>query len=188
MERLAEAVGMAPEPFVARYFEERGPYDRGDYSPANYWARVVPATTILSDELIDTLRQWDVEMWSDINREMTDWLREVRAAGLKTALLSNMPEDMAVHARRSFDWLPHLDYVLLSCEVRMIKPDHAIYERCLDGLGLRPFEACFIDDRDANVRAARETGLTALRFQTVESLRKDLAGIGVPVLPRASSN
>jgi FMN phosphatase YigB (HAD superfamily) len=84
--------------------------------------------------------------------------------------------------------LQHLNCVILSCEVRLIKPDYAIYKRCLEGIELLPFEACFIDDRDANVRAARDAGLTALRFQTVESLRNDLMGIGIPVLPRARSN
>ena len=188
IERMAGGAGLDPETFAARYYRERGPYDRGDLSPADYWSRVVSDTVVLGEGLLGTLRQWDVEMWSDVDRDMTEWLHEARAAGLKTALLSNMHPDMALYARRSFDWLQHLDCVILSCEVRLIKPDYAIYKRCLEGIELLPFEACFIDDRDANVRGARDAGLTALRFQTVESLRNDLMGIGIPVLPRARSN
>ena len=188
MERMARDAGLDPETFDVRYYQERAPYDRGELNPADYWSRVVSGNVALGEELLGTLRQRDVEMWSDINRDMTEWLYEVHAAGLKTALLSNMHPDMALHARRSFDWLQHLDCVILSCEVRLVKPGYAIFKRCLEDLELLPFEACFIDDRDENVKAARETGLTAPRFQTVESLRDDLRGIGIPVLPIARQN
>ncbi len=185
IERMARAAGLDPATFATRYHQERGLYDRGDVSPRDYWSRVVADPAALSDELVNRLRQWDVEMWSDLNGAMIEWLYEVHAAGFKTAVLSNMHGDMALHVRRSYGWLRYLDCVILSCEVRLIKPDPAIYERCLEGLGLRPFEACFIDDREVNVQAARDCGLTALQFHTVDSLRNDLQEIGVPVLPRA---
>lgn len=186
LERMASSTGIAPEVFAERYQQERGPYDRGDYSPEEYWSRVAAENIALDDGLLQSLRQWDVEMWSDLNPQMTGWLDELHGAGLKTAMLSNMHADMAAHVRRSFDWLQRLDYVVLSCELRLIKPDRAIYERCVAGLALQPSETCFIDDREINVQAAREAGLAALRFQTVEQLREDLTRLGIPVLPRAN--
>jgi FMN phosphatase YigB (HAD superfamily) len=50
------------------------------------------------------------------------------AFGLKTALLSNMHLDMAPYARRTFGCLQRLDFSAISCEVRLIKPERAIYE------------------------------------------------------------
>jgi putative hydrolase of the HAD superfamily len=185
IERLAHLAGLNPESFAARYHQERNPYDRGDLTPADYWSKVVSGTVVLNDELVGTLRRLDVEMWSDVNHEMTEWLREVRAAGLKTALLSNMHPDMAEHVK-SFDWLRQLDCATLSCEVRAIKPDRAIYERCLERLQLPGSEVCFIDDREVNVQGAREAGMKAFRFLALDGLRADLAGIGFPVLPRAN--
>ena len=187
IERMAGAAGLDTATFTTRYHQERGAYDRGDVSPRDYWSRVVADPAALSDEWVNRLRQWDVEIWSDLNGAMIDWLYEVHAAGFRTAVLSNMHPDMALHVRRSFGWLRYLDCVILSCEVHLIKPDPAIYQRCLEGLGLRPFETCFIDDREANVQAARDGGLTALPFHTVDSLRNDLQRLGVPVLPRAGS-
>ena len=143
---------------------------------------------VLDEQTVGALRRLDVEMWSGINRDMTDWLHQLRAAGLKTALLSNMHPDMALHVREAFDWVRQLDCVVLSCELRLIKPDRAIYERCVRGLELQPSEVCFIDDREVNVQGARDAGLTALRFETVEALRNDLAGIGVSILPRVGSS
>jgi putative hydrolase of the HAD superfamily len=188
MDRMAEVARLDLEDFTARYFRERGLYDRGDLASVDYWHKVVSDSAVLDDKCIDTLRRWDVEMWSDLNREMTAWFHEVHAAGIRTALLSNMHFDMAEHARRSFDWLRQLDHVTLSCEVRMVKPEPGIYKHSVEGLGVLPAEACFIDDREENVLAARDAGLMAIRFQNLEILRRDLTDIGFPVLPGPALN
>jgi putative hydrolase of the HAD superfamily len=184
--RMTDALKLDPETFAARYEQGRGPYDRGDVSFGDYWSAVSAGSVTLDYDLIDQLRRWDVEMWTDVDREMTEWLGRVQASGLKTAVLSNMHVDMAAHARRTFTWLNRLDSVTLSCEVRLVKPERAIYERCLEGVALRPEQALFIDDREVNVRAAREAGLRALRFESVERLRSDLEGLGIRVLPATS--
>jgi putative hydrolase of the HAD superfamily len=181
--RMAEALGLDAETFAARYQFDRGPYDRGDLSPAEYWSGLAGGAVPFDDGLLDTLREWDVDLWSHINPDMADWMDRVSAAGYQTALLSNMHVDMAAYARQNFDWLARLDCVVLSCEVRLVKPETAIYRRCLEGLSLQTFEALFIDDREVNVRAARHAGFVSLRFESVEKLREDLADMGFPVLP-----
>jgi FMN phosphatase YigB (HAD superfamily) len=67
----------------------------------------------------------------------------------------------------------------------LIKPDAAIYEHTLRGLGVRPEEALFVDDREVNVQAARDLGIRAVQFRSVEKLREDLKGIGFSILPVA---
>lgn len=182
-ERMADVLGLDSETFAFRYHKERGPYDRGDLSPADYWSRVQANGGAPDEDALGKLRLWDVEIWSEINHDMTEWLGRVHAAGFKTALLSNMHPDMAVHARRTFEWLQHLDCLILSCEIHLIKPDRKIYQLCLERLGLRPFQALFIDDREVNTSAAAEVGLMTLRFEAVELLRRDLARLGFPILP-----
>lgn len=184
---MAAAARLDPAAFTERYFQERDAYDRGDLSTAAYWTKVAHDSAPLDRQSVDQLSAWDIEMWSDINRDMTGWLEALHSAGFKTAILSNMPPDMAQHARRSFEWLQHVDCVVLSCEVRVIKPDPRIYLRCVEGLGLAPAETCFIDDKEVNVSAARDAGLRALRFESVESLRRDLPALGISVLPRISA-
>jgi putative hydrolase of the HAD superfamily len=183
IKRLADALRLDPETFAARYEKGRGAYDRGDVSSGDYWSAVSEGSVALDYDLIDQLRRWDVEMWSDVDSDMTEWLGRVQASGLKTAVLSNMHPDMATYARRTFTWLSAFDSLTLSCEVRLIKPERAIYERCLKSVALRPEQALFIDDREVNVLAAREAGLRALRFESVEGLRSDLDGLGMRVLP-----
>jgi len=122
-------------------------------------------------------------MWSRINVEMIDWLEQLRAAGLTTALLSNMQFDMAAHARKNFAWFAHFDHQILSCEIKLIKPDAAIFRHTVERIDVRPEQALFVDDREANIEAAREVGLKALRFEGVGQLRGDLQKIGFGILP-----
>jgi HAD superfamily hydrolase (TIGR01509 family) len=117
---------------------------------------------------------------------MIRWIESLSETGLKTALLSNMIPDMAVHARRKFSWLNKLTYQVLSCEVRLVKPDRAIYERCLEGLRVTPSETLFVDDSEINVQAARALGITSIRFQSVEQLRDELAASPLATLPPIS--
>ena len=49
----------------------------------------------------------------------------------------------------------------------------------LDKLGTRPEETLFIDDKEANIDAARALGLLAIQFSTIEKLREDLIASGL---------
>jgi 2-haloacid dehalogenase len=65
--------------------------------------------------------------------------------------------------------------IVVSGEVRLLKPDPAIYYLALDLFGLRPADALFIDDREINVYAALSVGMGAHLFTTAEELRARLA-------------
>jgi putative hydrolase of the HAD superfamily len=183
--RMARTFQIEPERFLERYIPTRGPYDQGLLSAEEYWANFARDAGVEIDAArIETLRTWDTGMWSRINVEMIDWLEKVHAAGWTTALLSNMQFDMAAHARKNFAWFAHFDYQILSCELRLIKPDAAIFRHTVERLGVRPQEALFVDDREANVEAAREVGLHAIQFKSVEQLRVELEKMRFEILPR----
>jgi HAD superfamily hydrolase (TIGR01509 family) len=92
---------------------------------------------------------------------------------------------MISHLRENFDWLDLFDFKTFSAEVRLIKPDAAIYEHTLRGLGVKPEETLFVDDREINVQAARELGIRAVRFQSIEQLREELEAMEFSILPGA---
>ena len=84
---------------------------------------------------------------------------------------------------REFAWLDQFDHLTFSAEVRLIKPDPAIYEHSLRGVGVTPSEALFVDDKEPNVQGARAVGIRAIRFRSVEQFRNELGELGFPVLP-----
>jgi FMN phosphatase YigB (HAD superfamily) len=67
----------------------------------------------------------------------------------------------------------------------LIKPDPAIYEHTLRGLGVTASEALFLDDREVNIRAAQALGIYAVRFESIEKLRRELSTASFPILPAA---
>jgi putative hydrolase of the HAD superfamily len=182
--RMARIFHVDPQSFLPIYTESRDPYDRGDLLPEEYWhAFASQAGVTLSGDMIEELRRWDVEMWSRTNGPMILWLENLRSAGLKTAILSNMPVDMVTHVRRNFPWMKHFDHQIFSADVRRVKPEPAIYEYSLDVLKVPASEVLFVDDRDANLEQARAAGMRGIRFRSVNQFRDDLHALGFNVLP-----
>ncbi len=185
IERLALLFQMDPRTFLPIYLETRAPYDRGDLLPSEYWQKFATQAGVkITADAIEQARQFDLDLWSDINDAMILWVQELHAAGFKTAILSNMPTDMATHVRKNFAWISHFDYHIFSGEVRSVKPEPEIYQHCIGALEVKPSEALFIDDRDVNLQQARAAGIHGIRFQSVEQLRKDLQSLGFTILPK----
>jgi putative hydrolase of the HAD superfamily len=189
IERLASIFQMDPRTFLPIYLETRAPYDRGDLLPGEYWRKFAAQAGVeIAADTIEQARQLDLELWSHVNDAMILWVQQLHAAGFKTAILSNMPTDMATHMRENFAWISHFDQQIFSGEVRSVKPEPAIYQHCIEVLGVRPSEALFIDDREVNLEQARAAGIRGIRFQSVEQLRKELQALGFTILPRQSES
>ena len=182
--RLAEIFNVSFDRFYELWEASRGPYDRGDLTAEEYWLNLAAQTdTSLDREQIEMLRKIEVEIWAHPIPVMFDWVSQLRAAGFKTGLLSNMPWDLVNHVRTNCRWMENFDFKTLSAEVRLIKPDPAIYEHTLHGLGASASETLFVDDREPNIRAARALGMRAIQFQSISQLKDDLEALGFPLLP-----
>jgi putative hydrolase of the HAD superfamily len=90
---------------------------------------------------------------------MYDLIRDLRAKGLRTALLSNSWGD-AGYPRADFPSL--FDAVVISHEVGMRKPEARIFAHTAQLLGVSPAECVFIDDIAANIAAAEAAGMTGI--------------------------
>lgn len=69
--------------------------------------------------------------------------------------------------------------IVVSGEVKLLKPDPAIYYLALDRFGLRPDQALLVDDREINVEGALAVGMHAGLFTTAEDLRARLGAEGL---------
>ncbi len=184
LRRMADVFGISISQFQALYDKDRRAYDRGDLTPEQYWSAFAEsAGTTLDQGHLSQIRAWDVEMWSVLNPAMIDWLHAIQSSGVRTALLSNMHLDMVAKVRSEFPWIRDMDIAVFSHEVNLAKPEAAIYEHCLRGLGTDANETLFIDDREPNVSAAKNLGVRAVQFESVGQLRTELDSIGFATLP-----
>ena len=187
--RMAQIFNVSFELFYQLWETSRDLYDRGDISADEYWLKLAAKTnTSIDPGQIEFLRKVEVEIWSHPHPEMIDWVRQLQASGIKTGVLSNMPLDLAAHVRTNGHWVETFDFKTLSAEVRMIKPESAIYEHTLNGLGVSATETLFLDDREPNIRAARTLGIHAIQFSSIGQLRKALEVLGFPILPVVASS
>jgi len=185
--RMASSFQVDVDTFRSLWSRKRLQYDRGDLSLETYWLDLAEATrSTLSAEQIRQLSEWDVEMWGHINPIMLEWLKQLRSSGLKTGLLSNMPLDMILYVRKRMAWLDQFNHLTFSAEVKLVKPDPAIYQHSLDGLGVTPAEVIFVDDKEVNIQSARALGISAIRFQSVTQLARDLKALAFRILPDGS--
>jgi len=184
IEASARILGISSDLYRVLWSRNRDAYDRGDISPETYWRLFAEeAGSPLDAAQLHQLYQFDVAMWSRPNPSMLAWLQDLLAAGIKTAILSNMHAGMIKHARQHFKWLDWLNWQTLSAEVRSIKPEPAIYEHCLRGLGVAPMESVLIDDREVDLLAARSMGIHGIQYKSMAQLRNDLQTAGFATLP-----
>jgi putative hydrolase of the HAD superfamily len=178
---LHRLTSLSPERFEERYWVNRHAYDEGKLTGLAFWERFVREAGVVggSADLIEELNHWDARMWTTENPEMLAWQLRLKERGMRTAILSNMGDNVLANMQRTFDWLPRFDVLVWSYQLRMAKPEPAIYLHVLKEVDVRPEEALFLDDKLVNVEAARALGMRALEFSTVEKLRRDLVAAGL---------
>lgn len=90
--------------------------------------------------------------------EMIEVVARARAAGVRTALVSN---SYGLEYPREH-WPRMFDVTVISAEVGMRKPDPKIYQLALDGLRVRAEDAVFVDDFPENIAAAEALGIAGV--------------------------
>ncbi len=91
--------------------------------------------------------------------DVAETLARLRAAGLKTAILSNGSPAMLASAVAGNGLAPLLDAVISVEEVGVFKPDPRVYQRALDRLGVAAAEVSFQSSNAWDAYAASAFGM-----------------------------
>ncbi|MFM7140956.1 MAG: HAD family hydrolase [Alphaproteobacteria bacterium] len=98
-----------------------------------------------------------------IRDEMVTVAREVREAGLKSAIVTNNVREFGESWRAMLPIDELFDAVVDSHEIGLRKPDPRIFEHALGLLGgVAPDRAVFLDDFEGNVVAAERIGMRGI--------------------------
>lgn len=92
------------------YTQHRLAYDRGSLTGDAYWTELLSHTPFPpTPDLIDQLIHLDVVSWLQLDERMLQWAKRLKAAGVQTAVVSNMPPDVLAGVRSKGHWLAMFD-------------------------------------------------------------------------------
>jgi putative hydrolase of the HAD superfamily len=157
------------------YWDNRQIYDRGLVNGSEYFKNILADVGIFPDNAaIEEMIRKDVQSWSRINAETEQLMNDIKQAGLKVGVLSNMVQPFLDMVRDSIPVLRISDGSIYSCEVDTVKPERKIYELLLSALGCEAGELVFFDDTGINVSAAEKLGIHAFLWRDAVAARREL--------------
>ena len=180
IEKLAKLAGVEREQFESVFWSLRKEYDRGTIDAREYYRAVLSRLgTSLDEEGINEMIRLDYEIWKHINNHTVTLMEDIKKQGYILGILSNMPHDFLAWARKNLSVfsLPHKS--LFSCEVKLIKPEQAIFRKLLSILGIESRDLVFFDDSAENVDSAKTLGIEAFLWKTPKNARAELLSLGV---------
>ena len=163
---MADRCELSRSAFSQLFLKSRGHFDRGDIDAITYWSEI--ASNNLSPEAIKELVRLDAHSLLLPNEPVISWAADLRRARVVTAILSNMPTALVELIKDQCAWVRDFAPQVFSCQVRSIKPEPEIYAHCLQTMRLPGSDVLFLDDKQANIDAARQAGMQALLFSNVQ--------------------
>ncbi|HLK33622.1 MAG TPA: HAD family phosphatase [Terriglobales bacterium] len=135
-----------------------------------------------------------IDAWFDRYDEMlagpihgtVDILKTLLHQGVPVYALSNWSLETFPCAQKRFGFLQWFRGILLSGEVKLLKPDRRIYEIFLNTYGVDPRRAVYIDDVKANVEGAAALGMHGILFTNPAALDAELRKVGLLAAESAS--
>ncbi len=128
------------------------------------------------------IRAYD-ERWGEMLGAPVDenvaLVKELKAKGWPLYALSNWSAVKFQASRPALPFLDLFDDIVVSGEVKLMKPSPEMFNFLLSRHGLEPEQTVFIDDTLRHVTGARDVGINAILFESPARLRRDLARFGV---------
>ena len=150
-------------------------FELGEMSADEFRSAIRENSTVsLTDEEVDGL--WNA-MLLEVPREKLELILHLRGKYM-VYLLSNTN---SIHwdyvCKNAFNYRgfrvnDYFEETFLSYEMHLAKPDKAIFEKVLEEANLLPEETLFIDDSEANCKAASELGIHTHHYHIGEDLKE----------------
>lgn len=171
----------AADQLVADIFQgfggDWGEFDRGAIAPGLLAERIARRTGLSAAQalaVIDAVPAALVPIDGTVRL-----LERLHERGRALYFLSNMPEPYARHLEATHAFLGLFRRGVFSSDVRLIKPEPAIFAHAAGHLEIDAAQTLFIDDLVANVEAARASGWAALHFQSPQQIEAELVACGL---------
>ncbi|MBY0111096.1 HAD family phosphatase [Patescibacteria group bacterium] len=107
------------------------------------------------------------------NTELFNYVEENLKGKYVVGLLTNIPRSL--FERIAADKASLFDPLLISSDLKLIKPSREIFEEAIRRCGVLPEEILFIDDGEKNIAAAKAVGLNGFVYTDFPSFLENIA-------------
>ncbi|HEV2431132.1 MAG TPA: HAD family phosphatase [Burkholderiales bacterium] len=111
--------------------------------------------------------------------ESVDLLYRLKARGYPLYCLSNMGFAGIEHLEREHRFFEVFSGRVISCRLKLCKPEPEIYEHALKTYNLAARDTVFIDDVEKNVAAAAKLGIRTIQFTSTAQCERELHALGL---------
>ena len=151
--------------------------DRGTLLPEEVVRRVARRTGIAEHDLarmVDTVPASLVPFPDSVA-----FLYRLKASGHPLYCLSNMGHASIEYLERTQSFFEVFSGRVISCRLKLCKPEPAIFEHALKTYGLQARDTVFIDDVEKNVAAAATLGIHPIHFKSLGQCERELLALGI---------
>ena len=174
-QHLAERLGMEYEELTRAVFDSETARKAsiGAITEQEHWNAVMQKFGRAAGDL--ELLRTEFFGGDTVDLVLVDFIRGLRPR-LKTGLISNAWDGLRPYILgQKFD--DAFDFMLISAEVGVAKPEARIFHLALEKAGVSANEAIFVDDMPENVESARALGMSGILFRDRESTLAQLSGL-----------
>lgn len=142
------------------------------------FAQAVKERTAMFPDYAEPLKLYETNWMDTMGEEMPgmyDLIKSLKENGFPVIYgLTNWSAETFPEVKKKYRIFSLIDKMVVSGEVKMLKPNPEIYKALLNKFNLKAEESLFIDDNIKNVEGAKNVGMNALRFENASKLRQDL--------------
>lgn len=122
-----------------------------------------------------------VDKYLRFDNELIEIIKKLKNKGYKIALLSN--GNSSFFERKIYTEYPEFkklfDEIVISSDVKMLKPDSEIYLYTLEKINSKPEESIFIDDVKINVDGAVNVGINGYQYINCDQFTDFVKSLGI---------
>lgn len=126
----------------------------------------------------EALRLYQTKWMDTMGEEipgMYDLIKSLKENGFPVIYgLTNWSAETFPTVQKTYRIFSLIDKIVVSGEVKQLKPNPEIFHTLLDKYNLKAEESLFIDDNVKNVEGAKAVGINAIRFEDAKKLREEL--------------
>lgn len=161
---IAGELGVDPRKF-AKYLDGEGNrmLDLGEESEVEFYQRIIREQNLEEQDAMRIFNHYFFDLF-ELNQELINYIRQSRAR-FKMGLCSNFSSLLRSLMINKWKIIDLFDVLVISSEVKLIKPDAPIYLLTLEKMALKPDEVIFVDDSEKNIAGANALGIRGILFK-----------------------